>query len=173
MRGDSRIPSDTPAQIALLAVAAAARVGPPPRYHLDASPEQLSAEEVSARLAELPKPLSIRVAVKVDDLHITTRRIEQRDELRRLATRATVSKFISKRYLPPFSHLDVICEGAGEAVRATVQEVEQFERDYLLEFPYGMGRDFADKDGAVAIIQFFAPPQGKPSAAAASGLTCA
>ena len=108
----------------------------------------------------LPKPLSIRVAAKADGLHITTRRIEHRDELRRLATRGTVSKFISKRYLPPFSHLEVICEGAGEIIRATVQEVEQFERDYLLEFPYGMGRDFTDKDGAVAVIEFFAPPGG-------------
>jgi len=160
VRGDSRIPSDTPAQIALLAVAAAVRFGPPRRYHLDASPEPLSAEEAAARLDGLPKPLSIRVAAKADGLHITTRRIEHRDELRRLATRGTVSKFISKRYLPPFSHLEVICEGAGETIRATVQEVEQFERDYLLEFPYGMGRDFTDKDGAVAVIEFFAPPGG-------------
>jgi hypothetical protein len=160
VRGDSRIPSDTPAQLALLAVAAAVRFSPPRRYQLDANPERLSAEEAAARLDELPKPLSIRVAAKEDGLHITTRRIEHRDELRRLATRGTVSKFISKRYPPPFSHLEVICEGAGETIRATVQEVEQFERDYLLEFPYEMGRDFTDKDGAVAVIEFFAPPRG-------------
>jgi hypothetical protein len=140
-----------------LAVAAAVRFSPPPRYHLDANPEQLSADEVAARLDKLPKPLSIRVAGKADGLNVMTRRIEHRDERRRLATRATVSKFISKRYPPPFSHLEVICEGAGQTIRATVQEVEQFERDYLLEFPYGMGRDFTDKDGAVAVIQFFAP----------------
>jgi hypothetical protein len=143
-----------------LAVAAAVRFSPPPRYHLDADPEQLSADEAAARLTDLPKPLSIRAAGKADGLHVTTRRIEHRDERRRLATRATVSKFISKRYTSPFSHLEVICEGAGQTIRATVQEVEQFERDYLLEFPYGMGRDFTDKDGAVAVIQFFAPPRG-------------
>ncbi|HYL55644.1 MAG TPA: hypothetical protein VEU73_08730 [Gemmatimonadales bacterium] len=108
----------------------------------------------------LPKPLSIRVPADADGLRITTRRIEHRDELRRLATRGTVSKFIQKRYLPPFGHLEVICEGAGETIRATVEEVEQFERDYLLEFSYGMGRDFTDKDGAVALIEFFAPPRG-------------
>ena len=81
-----------------------------------------SPEEAAGRLDELPKPLSLRVAAKVDGLHITTRRIEHRDELRRLATRGTVSKFISKRYPPPFSHLEVICEGGGETIRATVQE---------------------------------------------------
>jgi len=40
------------------------------------------------------------------------------------------------------------------------RKVEQFERDYLLEFPYGMGRDFTDRNGAVAVIEFFAPPRG-------------
>jgi len=158
--GDSRIPSDTPAQIALLVVAAAVPFSPPPCYHLDVNPERLSADDAAARLAKLPKPLSIRAAGNVDGLYITTRRIEHRDELRRLATRATVTKFISKRYLPPFAHLELICEGGGRTIRATVQEVEQFERDYLLEFPYGMGRDFTDKDGAVAVIEFFAPPEG-------------
>ena len=132
-------------------------------YRLNDDPDSLSAEQLVGRLAIEPKPVGLQFAVQGTVLQVRSRfRPAPPDS----PVESGAFRFLAHRYRPPFEDLNVLCVGAGRTLRVTVQDYQQFEHDYLLEFMYTITGDFITPE--VAASEGLTPDQTRGAVAMAS-----